>query len=99
MKNSLIVLCLFFANLAHLVVGNGNPELDEEWEDFKQRYGKEYGVGGDAEDADEEVYIFDADGCENTLNRTKCTLIERKNLYENSETSQISRGYHYSKPH
>ena len=54
MKNSLILLCVFCATLA-LAVGDGNPELDAEWEDFKQRYGKEYGVGGDAEDADEEV--------------------------------------------
>ena len=55
MKNSLILLCVFCATLAHPAVGDGNPELDAEWEDFKQRYGKEYGVGGDAEDADEEV--------------------------------------------
>ena len=99
MKNSLLILCLFCATLAlAAAVAVGNPELDAEWEDFKQRYGKEYGVGGDEEDADEEVRIFDADGCENPLNRTKCTLTERKNLYENSETSQFSRGCHYSKP-
>ena len=29
-----------------------NPELDAEWEDFKQRYGKQYG------DAEEEVGRF-----------------------------------------
>ena len=48
----LFVFCAALALTAAAAVG-GNPELDAEWEDFKQRYGKQYD-GGDG-DADEEV--------------------------------------------
>ena len=49
MNTKLVLLSVFCAAAAAV----GNPELDAEWEDFKQRYGKDYS-GGDG-DADEEV--------------------------------------------
>ena len=52
----LFVFCASLSLTAAAAVGN--PELDAEWEDFKQRYGKEYD-GGDG-DADEEVRFSSA---------------------------------------
>ena len=59
MNTKLTLLCIFCASLSlSTAAAVSNPELDAEWEDFKQRYGKEYD-GGDG-DADEEVRFSSA---------------------------------------
>ena len=47
-----VLLCACAAAAVVSAAAVANPELDAEWEDFKQRYGKQYG------DDEEEVARF-----------------------------------------